>query len=247
MSQKEEIITYLNTPASLDQIKLVYKKRNQLFSKKESLFIKQNWLKQKALHPKIYNGHLYDITNIKIGEKITLYYDIIDYKTRLAAEQDAFKKLCPSYQPVHLVAIAILKTSDNKILIGSDLTFKDKRQFWKLTGGFFDADKDKTILDCLKRECQEEIGSFTFLNYKVTNISKNTKSNFIAVNCLIDIQESSQEVAEFNAKHRKEIPDHYEQNTFCFVDFKPKKIAEILNCPFISLDSSARVALESLF
>ena len=247
MTLKEDIITYLNTPASLDQIKFVYQKREHSFSKKEVSFINQNWLKQKSNHPKIYNGRLYDITDIKIGKKITLYYDIIDYKTRIAAEQPAFKKLCPLYQPVHLVAIAVLKTSDDKILIGSDLSFRNKLQFWKLTGGFFDADKDTTILDCLKRECQEEIGSFTFLNYKITNISKNTKSNFIAVSCLIDIQESSQEVTEFNTKHREEIPDYYEQNSFCFIDFKPKKIAEVLNCPFISLASSARVALESLF
>lgn len=240
------IISYFKKPVPLEQIKFVYQKRGHRFSQKEIAFINQNWNTQKKSHPEIYNGRLYDITNIQVGKEITLYYDIFDYKTMLAAEENSFQKMAPDYRPVHLTVTGILKTKDNKILIGSDLTLKNQVLSWKFPGGFFDADKDKTIWDCLTRECREEVGSFTFLNTKVINIVKNNTYHLISVICLTEIQETSKEVADFNTKHKDEIPDHHELQILSFMDFNRQKIADALDCSLISFSPTTRVGLESL-
>ena len=74
------------------------------------------------------------------------FYDIIDYKTSIATKKEEYKQFSNKYISNHLCIAGILKTSDNKLLIGSDLRFRNNLQSWKFPGGFFDGEKDKTII-----------------------------------------------------------------------------------------------------
>ena len=238
---------YLDREISLENVVFLYKRTPFPLDADINDFIEKNWEKNKAKSPDIYNGKLYNLVDVvKDDGCFTFFYDVMDYKTLIATKEIEFKKRCPDYKPVYLVVTGILKTSDNKILIGSDLRLKNNLQSWKFPGGFFDVEQDKTILDCLQRECQEEIGSFAFLDPKIINISKNLDHNFVAVICLVPIKETSDEVLAFNSKNKDKIIDSNEMQVIKFLDFESSSIADILNSNLISLSPTTLIGLKQI-
>ncbi len=246
--KNNQYLQYFSGTLLPDSINFIYQKQNHNFDDETLKFIENNWRKEIAKNPKIYNGKLYDIIDIIVDKdnKIDIIYDIIDYKTSIATKKEEYKQFSNKYISNHLCIAGILKTSDNKLLIGSDLRFKNNLQSWKFPGGFFDGEKDKTIIDCLKRECMEEIGKYTFLNSSIINISKNIKHNFTSIICLSDLKETSEQILEYNEKNKDKIVDNYEMQIIKLIDFKKEKIQEILECEFISLSPTAILGLNEL-
>ena len=231
-----------------NNINFIYHQQNHNFDIETLKFIEDNWQKEVIRNPGVYNGKLYDILDIIVNKDntINISYDIIDYKTSIATKKKEYKELNNDYFSNHLSVAGILKTSDNKILIGSDLTLKNNLQSWKFPGGFFDGEKDKTIMDCLTRECEEEIGKYTFLNSNVINISKNVKHNFTSIICLSNLKETSEQILKYNEKNKNKIVDNHEMQIIKFIDFKKEKIQEILNCELISLSPTAALGLSEI-
>ncbi len=231
-----------------DNINFICQKQNHNFDKETLKFIEDNWQKEIIKNHGVYNGKLYDILDIIVDKDniINIVYDIIDYKTSIATKKKEYKELNNNYFSNHLSVVGILKTSDNKILIGSDLSFKNNLQSWKFPGGFFDAEKDKTIIDCLIRECGEEIGNYNFLTSNIISVSKNIKHNFTIIVCLCNLKETSEELLKCNEKNKDKIIDNHEMQIIKFIDFKKEKIQEILNCELVSLSPSTIIGLNKL-
>jgi len=230
-----------------DSISFIFRGCKYNFSREVLNFIDSNWDSVLLNNPRCYNGKLYNILDIVVGDnRIDVIYDMVDYKTVLATRNDEYKKFNNSFQTNHLSVAGILKTSDNKILIGSDLSFKNGLQSWKFPGGFFDAEKDKSILNCLYRECEEEIGSYTFMDIKIINISKNLSHNFTAIICLAALKETSADILEYNIKNKNAIIDNYEMQTIKFIEFNKHKIQELLDCELISLSPTTLLGLNEL-
>ena len=243
-----QYLQYFSGKLPLDSISFIFKHINHSFNRETLKFIEDNWQNEVIKNPNIYNGKLYDIVDINVNKDntINIFYDIIDYKTSIATKKKEYKELNNSYFSNHLSIAGILKTADNKILIGSDLTFKNNLQSWKFPGGYFDAEKDKTIMDCLIRECKEEIGNYTFLNSNIINISKNIKHNFTSIICLCNLEETSKELIKYNAENKANIIDSDEMQIIRFIDFKKEKIKKVLNCELISLSPTTVLGLNEV-
>ncbi len=247
--KNNKYLQYFSGTLPPDNIDFIYYQQNHNFDRETLKFIEDNWQKEIIKNPGVYNGKLYDILDIivdKDNTTINIVYDIIDYKTSIATKKKEYKELNNNYFSNHLSVVGILETSDNKIIIGSDLSFKNNLQSWKFPGGFFDAEKDKTIMDCLIRECGEEIGKYTFLNSNIINISKNIKHNCTVVICLCNLKETNEQIFEYNEKNKDKIIDNHEMQVIKFIDFKKEKIEEMLNCELVSLSPSTIIGLNSI-
>jgi 8-oxo-dGTP pyrophosphatase MutT (NUDIX family) len=235
---------YLDELVDENKINLVPRSFDIKFNQNVIDFIEERWKENILKNPNSYNGKLFNVLDIEFtADGINIYYNTIDYKLSLATRD---KRYTGDYITYHLAVGGMILTKDNKLLIGSDLSFRDNLQFWKFPGGIFEVDKDKTIYDCLERECEEEIGKFKLYDSKILVIAKDLTKKFTIVTYFSKCEQTSEEILEYNQKNKQSIPDNKEMQVIKFIDFDRDKILEILDCRLISLSSSVKISLYSI-
>lgn len=95
-----------------------------------------------------------------------------------------------NYFSNHLSCGAFLKTTDNKYIF-----IKNKNGI-KLFGGFFDFNKDKTVLDCISREILEELGKIIFQTVDMELLIFNKKYHYTGLIFNITTKSSSQDILQ---------------------------------------------------
>jgi len=230
-------------------INFLEKKQKKILSQAALSFIEKKWQEAVKKDPTIYNGTLLDVLSVESrGDLIEIANDYTDYKISLVTRSSDYSPFIKegNYSSNHLSIAPLIKTQDNKIIIGSDLTFKNKLQSWRLPGGYFDPAVDKTILDCIQRELSEELGAYTVANNKIIGISKNLNHNFTLMTCLIDCPKTSDEIIAINNNSKEILKDYEEMQIIKFIDFDKEKIQELLSHDLISLSPSTTISFKLL-
>jgi ADP-ribose pyrophosphatase YjhB (NUDIX family) len=235
---------YLDELTDENRINFVFEKQNIEFTQDIIDFIENKWKENLLKDPNVYNGKLFNILNAEnTKDGINIHYDIIDYKLSLATRD---KRYTGNYVTYHLAVGGMILTKDNKLLIGSDLSFRNNLQFWKFPGGYFEANKDKGIYDCLIREYEEEIGKFELYDGKVLIIAKDLTKKFAIITYFSKCKQTSREILEYNQQNKQSIADNKEMQAIKFIDFDRKKITDLLDCELIALSSSVKISLYSI-
>ncbi len=240
---------YFNGCIEEKNINFIYKKQKKTLSQDALNFIEDKWKLAVEKNPNDYNGCLLDILSVnKQKENLVLLCDYTDYKNTIGTRNKGYAKFRDEgqYSSNHLSISPLIKTKDDKILIGSDLSFRNKLQSWKFPGGYFDPSIDKTISDCVERELKEELGFLPITNNKIIGISKNLNHNFALITCLIDCNKTSDEIIVINDNSKNELEDHEEMQTIKFIDYNKESIASLLHCNLISLSPSTIISLKLL-
>jgi ADP-ribose pyrophosphatase YjhB (NUDIX family) len=227
-------------------LELVYKKKPKVLSLDASDLIEAEWKKRTQENPNDYNGTLLDIISVECTKNaVKIFYDYTDYKMTVGTRSKNYLKFKDTgqYYTNHLSVAPLVRTKDNKIIIGSDLSFKNGLQSWKFPGGYFDPSVDKLLSDCAKRELKEEIGELSILNGKIISITQNLKHSFSFVTFLMDCKESSDQVLDIHQKSEK-TKNSDEMKVIKFIEFTNTGVSSVLDCEFISLSPSTALSLK---
>ena len=106
------------------------------------------WQENLIKDPKCYDGDLVEFVKLENnGDKINLYFDYTKYSYTVATRSAEYKHLLEKgeYVSNHIAIPCIIKTTDNRMLIGSQLTKVNGVLKWKFAGGVWEKKTKITI------------------------------------------------------------------------------------------------------
>ena len=230
-------------------INLFYSPREKFFSEEALKIIENKWneLKNKSPSSEIYDGDLFELIDVKENSgKLDLYFDYTKYRYTIASRSKEYVKCVENgdYSSNHISIPTIIRTSDNKFPIGSDLKLKNNKPIWKFVGGYWEKSA-LTIFDNVKKECEEEIGLGNHISdCKVLGIASNNHATYIIT--FVDCSLTSEEIIEYLEKNRENISDSSEMTKINFIDLKYESIDNLINDDSIYLGGGTRFSLYSL-
>lgn len=226
-----------------DDIELIYKPQEKYFSDEAKNFIETNWKNEIAKNNNTYDGDLFELISLeKINDKLKLYYDYTKYSYTRACRSKEYEKFIQQncYVSNHISIATIIKTTDNKFLIGSDLNQVNGIQKWKFTGGFWEKCAP-TIFDNVKKEINEEIGNIKLKNTKVIGIESCNRMTSIMT--LSEVDMSSKELSNFIIANKNNAVDSYEMSDIKFIDLTKDAINNFLNDKSVKVGNTGAFGL----
>ena len=224
-------------------IELIYKPQKKYFSDEAKNFIETNWKNEIAKNNNAYDGDLFDFISFeKNNDKLKLHYDYTKYRYTRACRSKEYEWFIQQncYVSNHISIGTIIKTTDNKFLIGSDLRKVDGIQKWKFPGGFWEKCAP-TIFDNVKKEINEEIGNIELKNTKVIGMeSCNRMSSIIT---LSEVDMSSKELSNFIIANKNNAVDSHEMSDIKFIDLTKYAINNFLNDKSVKVGSTGAFGL----
>ena len=177
---------YIVLCKDVKNVDIIFKKVEKFFDDKSLKYLANT---QKY----IVNEDILDVNNIIIDNNcVKLECDQTSYQLYKDISQKEY--LCHilngNYFSNHLSCGAFLKTTDNKYIF-----IKNKNGI-KLFGGFFDFNKDKTVLDCISREILEELGKIDFQTINMELLIFNKKYHYTGLIFNITTISSSQDILQ---------------------------------------------------
>jgi len=226
---------YFQGNVNCNEIKLVYSPQKKNISQEGLNFINENWQKISEKNCGAYDGDLIELIDFRNN---TIYFDYTKFSYTLATKKSEWKD---KYKSNHIACGVIIKTTDNKFLITSDLTFRNNIQNWKFIGGFMEKE-DKTIFDCIKRESEEESGLSKYItDYNIIGIYGTGHSCGICG--ISNVSLSSKEIINYIQENKENIKDSYETAIVRAIDFDTKNIQNLLDCPLLNFGSMTTLNL----
>lgn len=224
---------YFQGNIDCNKIKLIHSPQKKDISQEGYDFIEQNWQKVVERSNNAYDGDLIELIDFKDD---TLYFDYTKYSYTLATKKPEWQTVNKgSYKSNHIACGIIIKTTDNKFLIASDLKFRENIQNWKFIGGFMEKE-DKTLFDCVKREAEEETGLSKYItNYKIIGIYATGHS--CGITGISEISLTSKEVIDYIQNNKENIKDSHETAIVKAINFDSKSIQNLLDCPLLNFGS----------
>lgn len=230
----------------VDKIEQVYEPKEKYFSKEAKELIDKNWKDFVAKNQNAYDGDLFNFISLEnYNDNIKLYYDYTKFSYTKTCRTKDYKKFTDTgnYTSNHISIPTIIKTIDNKILIGSDLTRVNGIQKWKFPGGIWEKCAPK-IIDNINKEINEEIGNIELKNIKIICIA--TCKNATCITSFAEIGMNSKEFEKFIINNRKNAVDSYEMSEIKFIDLTKEGIENFLNDKSIALGSMGAISLYAL-
>ena len=206
----------------------------------------QKWQENLIKDPKSYDGDLVEFVKLENdNDKLNLYFDYTKYSYTVATRSAEYRHLLEKgeYVSNHIAIPAIIRTTDNKMLIGSQLTKVDGVLKWKFAGGFWEK-KAETVLDNVNKEIQEEIGNLQILNPKIIGIFSVKNSTTIITTEKVNM--TSNQLKQFMEDNKDKVSDSWEMSEIQFVDVDADKLNSFINNPNIKLGSMGAIAVYSL-
>ena len=229
-----------------NNVNYIYSPQKKNISAEGEQIRNQKWQENLIKDPKSYDGDLVEFIKLENnGNKIDLYFDYTKYSYTIATRSAEYKHLLEKgeYVSNHIAIPTIIKTTDNKMLIGSQLTKVEGVLKWKFTGGFWEK-KAETVLDNVNKEIQEEIGDLQISNPKIIGIFSVKNSTTIITTAEVNM--TSNQLKQFMEDNKDTVPDSWEMSEIQFVNIDEYTLNSFINNPNIKLGSMGAIAVYSL-
>lgn len=227
-------------------IKLVYSHVDKKLSREARDLIEKRWQEHIENDAGAYDGDLVEFISIeKSGDGLILYYDYTKYRYTLTCRRDIYKPFIEqgNYVSNHIAIPTVIRTTDNKILIGSDLKKINNLPKWKFPGGYWEK-ADGGIVDNIKRECCEEIGYSEFLNVKIIGIE--SCKNMTCITAFAEVNMTSEELAKYIQNNKANAVDSSEMAEIRFLDFNESELNHVLADKTITLGIMGAISIYNL-